>query len=65
MHRQLDMAAVSSMKIHRENDRQRDRRATGSEQQDVTDIMTGDALPLRHVGNDGGFLLRPLFKVIA
>jgi hypothetical protein len=65
MQRQLDMAAVSSMKIHRENDCQCDRRATGSEQQDVTDIMTSDALPFRHVGNNSGFLLSSLFKVIA
>jgi hypothetical protein len=61
----LNMAAVSSTEIHRENDRQRDRRATSSEQQDVTDIMTSDALPLRHIGNDSGFLLSSLFKVVA
>jgi hypothetical protein len=63
--RQLDMAAVSSMKIDRENNSKRDHRANGSEQQDVTDIMPGDALPLWHVGNDSGFLRRPLFKVIS
>jgi hypothetical protein len=65
MHRQLSMAAASSMKSYHESGHQRDERAECTEQQDIADIVTGDALPLPHVGNDGRLFMRYRFKVIA
>jgi hypothetical protein len=58
-------AAVSSIKRHHENGRQRDHRAERTEQQDMADIVTGDALSLAHVGDHGWPFMRWRFKVIA